>query len=78
MEIRRQEQVSVRPRDSASLLAAEKHKEKIKHRSTLSRALSWKTEKLQFALSLLISWLLLKMTTLHLYLSALSFSSAQT
>lgn len=79
MEIRRQEQDSVQRRDSVSSLAAEKkHKGKIEHRSTWRRALSPGTEKLQFVSSLHIFWMLLKMMTLHLYLSTLSFSSVQT
>lgn len=79
MKIRRQEQDSVQQRDSVPSLAAEKnHKGKIQHRSTRGRALSPGTEKLQFVLSLLIFWTLLKMMTLHLYLSALSFSSGRT
>lgn len=57
--------------------ACRKHKRKIEHRSILRKALSWETEKLQFAFSLLISWMLLEMMTSHLYLSALSFSSVQ-
>lgn len=78
MEKRRQEQAPVQPRDWVSLLAAQKHKGKIQPRSTLSRALSQETEKLQFALSLVISCMLLKLMTLHLCLSPLSFSYVHT
>lgn len=60
--------MSVQLRDSVFLLTAEKHKGKIQHRST---SVSQETEKLQFALSLLISWMFHDIMTL--YLSALFF-----